>query len=73
MSPPVTEDVELLAFCLQHRRMPDGSPLYPHAPDRPSEYPGELFGHFVTAGLAFQFAEATGFAVMMPTFEGDDQ
>lgn len=68
-------EVELLAWCIRFRRMPDGSPLYPHAPDPTPDYPGELFGHYVTAGLAF--TEATGFAcsvmaVSMPTFEGDD-
>jgi hypothetical protein len=54
-------EVELLQWCLTYRRMPDGSPLYPHAPDPLCPYPGELYGHYVTAGLAF--TEATGLAV----------
>jgi len=60
---PVAQ-AELLMFCLRYRRTPDGTPLYSHAPDPPPAYPGELYGHYVAAGLGFMsFTDATGLAI----------
>jgi len=60
------DQVQLLEFCLQYRRMPDGSPLYGHAPDPPPPFPGELAHHYWNAAIAVQ-------RVPPLTFEGDSE